>query len=169
MTDYELMTILHSRLTADEAAAAVELVGSQIAAHGGEVLSTDVWGRRRLAYPIAGAMEGTYVLHTLNLPPEGTAPLEAWLGVSEQVIRHLLIRGIIPYTGRAQDDRDRDRDRDRDDRDDRDRDDDRDGDDRDDRGRDRDDMDRPAMDAPAVASEMVGAMASDDADAADDE
>jgi small subunit ribosomal protein S6 len=162
MSEYELMTILHSRLTADESAAAVEAVQAQIASHGGEVLTTDVWGRRRLAYPIGGAMEATYVLFTLNMPPEGTAPLEAWLGVSEQVIRHLLIRGIIPYTGRGQDDRDRDRDRDREDRDDRD--DDR--DDRDDRGRDV--TDRPAMDAPA-GGEMVAATASTDADTESDD
>ena len=148
MNEYELMTILHPRLTADETTAATELVGTQIAAHGGEVLSTDVWGRRRLAYPIAGSMEGTYVLYTLKIPPEGAAPLEAWLEVSEPVIRHLLIRGIIPYTGRDRND-DRDRDRDRDDRDRDDRDDDR--DDRDDRDRGDRDMDRAEMRAPAAA------------------
>ena len=166
MAEYELMVILHPRMTADETAAAVELVGSQIAAHGGEVLATDVWGRRRLAYPIGGSMEGTYVLYTLNLPPSSTAALEAWMGVSEPVIRHLLIRGIIPYTGRAHDDRDRDRDRDE--RDDR---------DRDDRDRDFGDDDR---DEDSGRSEMggaggldsgamVGAMASDGTDADDDD
>ena len=95
------------------------------------MLSTDVWGRRRMAYPIAGNMDGTYVLMTLKMPAAGAAPLEAWLIITDPVLRHLLIRGIIPYQGRDRDD-DRDRDRDRDDRDDRDERDDR--DDRDERG-----------------------------------
>ena len=82
----------------------------------------------RSAYPIRGMMDGTYVLMTLRLPAAGAAPVEAWLLISDPVLRHLLIRGIIPFQGR---DRDRD---DRDDRDERDdRDDREDRDERDDR------------------------------------
>lgn len=125
MNEYELMTILHPRLSADETAAAIASIEAQITAQGGEMLSTDVWGRRRMAYPIDGNMDGTYVLMTLKMPAAGASPLEAWLIITDPVLRHLLIRGIIPYQGRDRDD-DRDRDRDRDDRDDRDeRDDDR--------------------------------------------
>ena len=102
------MTILHPRLTADETAATVQAVEAQVATHGGTLLSTDVWGRRRLAYPIHGLVDGTYVLSTFTIPPEGTAPLEAWLLLSENVLRHLLIRGIIPYAGH---DREPERDR----------------------------------------------------------
>ena len=111
MNEYELMTILHARLSADETAATVQVIEARIAEHGGELLSTDVWGRRRLAYPIGGSMEGTYVLSTLRLPAASAAPLESWLGLSESVIRHLLIRGIIPYAGH---DRERERDAERD-------------------------------------------------------
>src|SRR5690606_22099949 len=115
-----MMTIIHPRLNADESAAAVAVVEEQIAAHGGELLGTDVWGRRRLAYPIKGVTDGTYVLLTFNMPPENTAALERWLRISESVLRHMLIRGIIPFEGGRDDREDR---FDRDDRDDRDRDD----------------------------------------------
>ncbi len=155
MNEYELMVILHPRLTADETTAALASIEAQIVAQGGSLLSTDVWGRRRLAYPIEGSMDGTYVLFTLSMPPTGAAPVEAWLLITDPVIRHLLIRGIIPYQGRGQDD-DRDRDRDRDDRDDDDRDDDRRDRDRDDdRGdrRDRDDREERA-ERPAPAAVM---------------
>ncbi|MEX2032729.1 MAG: 30S ribosomal protein S6 [Dehalococcoidia bacterium] len=131
MNEYEMMTIIHPRLNADDTTAAITAVEEQIAANGGELLSTDVWGRRRLAYPINGVNEGTYVLMTFNLPPTATATLERGLRISESVLRHLLIRGIIPFeAGRDErDDRDDRRDReDRDDRDDR-----RDREDRDDR------------------------------------
>ncbi len=149
MNEYELMVILHPRLTADETTAALASIEAQLTAVGGELLSTDVWGRRRLAYPINGSMDGTYVLFTLKMPPAGASPLEAWLVITDPVIRHLLIRGIIPYQGRGndrddrdeRDDRDDDRDDRRDDRDDR-------RDDRDDDRRERDDRDE--REAPAA-------------------
>lgn len=106
MHEYELMYILHPRLAADEVKDAIERVSAQIGERGGEVLSAENWGRRRLSYPINHHFEGTYVLSTLQLPPEATTALESALRISEDVIRHLLIRGIIPYEGPpAHDDR----------------------------------------------------------------
>ncbi|RLT34606.1 MAG: 30S ribosomal protein S6, partial [Chloroflexi bacterium] len=81
------MTILHPRLTADETTAAIASVEAQITVQSGEMLSTDVWGRRRLAYPIDGSMDGTYVLMTFKMPPAGASPLEAWLIITDPVIR----------------------------------------------------------------------------------
>ena len=163
MNEYELMVILHPRLTADETATALASIEAQITGQAGELLTTDVWGRRRLAYPINGSMDGTYVLFTLKMPAAGASPLEAWLVITDPVIRHLLIRGIIPYQGRDRndDDRDRDRDRDRDDRDDRyDRDDDR--DDRDDRGERGDRAEMSDMDMPAAETSSPEAVAADE-------
>jgi len=97
--EYELMYILHPRLTADEANDAIARVGTLIAERGGEVLSAENWGRRRLSYPIRHNFEGTYVLSTLRLSPEAARPIEVALRISEDVIRHQLIRGIIPYDG----------------------------------------------------------------------
>ena len=137
MNEYELVSVIHPRLNADETAAAVANIQSQIEANGGEMLSTDVWGRRRLAYPINHLLEGTYVLMTFRLPPQGAPVVEALLRISEQVIRHLLVRGIIPFQGHDRRDRDRD---------------DRDREDRDDRGRDRDERDDRERDRGPVAS-----------------
>ncbi|MDA1010178.1 MAG: 30S ribosomal protein S6 [Chloroflexi bacterium] len=99
MNEYELMTVFHPRLNVDDTAAAVAALEEQIAANGGDLLSTDDWGRRRLAYPIDGVMDGTYVLMTFKLPPAGTTALERWIRLSETTLRHLLIRGIIPFEG----------------------------------------------------------------------
>jgi len=105
LNEYELMYILHPRLSADEATASIERVNQQIVGQGGEVLSLDNWGRRRLAYPIKHHFEGTYVLTTFRMPAEGTTPFEQQLIIAEDVIRHLLIRGIIPFEGRHTEDR----------------------------------------------------------------
>ena len=158
MNEYELMVILHPRLTADETATALASIEAQITGQAGELLTTDVWGRRRLAYPINGSMDGTYVLFTLKMPAAGASPLEAWLVITDPVIRHLLIRGIIPYQGRDRNYDDRDRDRDRDDRDDRD-----DGrDHRDDRGERGDRAEMSDMDMPAAETSSPEAVAADE-------
>jgi small subunit ribosomal protein S6 len=117
LNEYELLYIVSPRVPADEVNNAVERVSALIRNAGGEVLTVENWGRRRLAYPIRQYFEGSYVLTTMRMPPAGAAGLEAALVISEEVIRHLLISGIVPRTqgGRSRDDRDRD-DRVRDDR-----------------------------------------------------
>jgi small subunit ribosomal protein S6 len=99
VNEYELMTILHPRLNADEVKQTVETIEGRLTGAGGELISTDVWGRRRLAYPIQHLAEGTYVLFTFRLAPTETRGIESWLRISESVLRHLLVRGIIPYEG----------------------------------------------------------------------
>ena len=47
---------------------------------------------RRLAYPIMDYMEGNYFLTQFTTDPERTRPLENALGLSEDVLRHLLVR-----------------------------------------------------------------------------
>ena len=154
MNEYEMMTVFHPRLNADETTAAISGLEEQIVANGGEMLSTDNWGRRRLAYPINGVVDGTYVLYTFKMPAEGTAPLERWIRISENTLRHLLIRGIIPFEG-GRDDRDRDRD----DRDERDEDDDTGS------NEPRAAAPAPAADAADTSSEENTAESSDNAEA----
>lgn len=107
MNEYELLYILSPRVPADDVVNAIERVSAIVTAQGGEVLSTDNWGRRRLAYPIRQYFEGTYVLITLKMPPAGAVALEAGLRLAEEVIRHLLIAGIVPRTsgGRPREER----------------------------------------------------------------
>jgi small subunit ribosomal protein S6 len=107
LNEYELLYIVSPRVPADEVNNAIERVGSLIRNAGGEVLTVENWGRRRLAYPIRQYFEGSYVLATLRMPPAGAAGLEAALVISEEVIRHLLISGIVPRTqgGRSREDR----------------------------------------------------------------
>ena len=59
---------------------------------GGNIASTENWGRRRLAYEIAGHREGTYVLHVINGPADLNAELDRRLRVTDGVIRHMIIR-----------------------------------------------------------------------------
>lgn len=100
LKEYELLFIVSPRVPADDVTAAIDRVTGLIEGSGGEIISVDNWGRRRLAYPIRHFFEGTYVLVALRMPPTGAAPLEASLVISEEVIRHLLTEGIIPQVNR---------------------------------------------------------------------
>ncbi|HJM89620.1 MAG TPA: 30S ribosomal protein S6 [Dehalococcoidia bacterium] len=99
MNEYELLYIVHPRRTAEETTAVIEWVAGLVTSSGGEILSEDNWGRRKLAYPINHETEGTYVLLNLNMPPEGANALEPPLVISEDIIRHIVIKGIIPFEG----------------------------------------------------------------------
>jgi small subunit ribosomal protein S6 len=71
---------------------AVERVTGMISTSGGEVSKVDVWGRRRLAYPIKRFTEGDYVLTQFMLEPDRVRDLESGLKLNEDVIRHLVVR-----------------------------------------------------------------------------
>ena len=95
MNDYEMVYIVSPRLSSDEAERATAWVDGLIRQGGGELLSTDVWGRRRLAYPIKHQFEGTYVYSTFRLDAQSTRRIESELALSEDVLRHLMVRGIV--------------------------------------------------------------------------
>ena len=97
--EYELVYIVTPRKAAAEVDTVISWIGDQVTAAGGEVLGVNNWGRRRLAYPINRDFEGTYVYSTLRMPSTATAALESAMHITEDVIRHLLIRGIMPYDG----------------------------------------------------------------------
>ncbi len=92
MNDYELVTILNPEIGDEDVNGTVERITQYITDKGGEVQNIDQWGRRRLAYPIGRQFEGTYVVTHLRLAPADAAELEANLRISEDVIRHLLVR-----------------------------------------------------------------------------
>lgn len=92
MPQYELVTILSPQIGEDDVPAALERINTYIANRGGEVTNVDQWGRRRLAYPIKRFTEGTYIVTELTLPAPGVAELDANLRISEDVIRHLIVR-----------------------------------------------------------------------------
>ncbi|MBQ2228587.1 MAG: 30S ribosomal protein S6, partial [Firmicutes bacterium] len=65
MNKYELMFIVEPSLDDAKKDEVVEAVKA-IIAEGGEVLDTDVWGMRKLAYPIQKKTEGYYVVMHFN-------------------------------------------------------------------------------------------------------
>ena len=92
MRDYELVTILRPDITDENLPAVTDRIGQWVSGQGGEVTKFDVWGRRRMAYPIREFREGNYVISQLRLEPRATTELERSLKLSEDVLRYLLVR-----------------------------------------------------------------------------
>jgi small subunit ribosomal protein S6 len=92
LRDYELVVILSPEIGDDAIAGSLERLQQNIAGRGGEIVETNHWGRRRLAYPISRHLEGNYVISQVKLDPSVVPGLENSLRISEEVIRHLIIK-----------------------------------------------------------------------------
>lgn len=90
MRKYELMCVFQPDLDENALNGMIEKVKGWVTESGGSVEKVDIWGRRKLAYPIRKKMEGQYVLFDLTLLPKATAELERNLRYQEAVMRYLL-------------------------------------------------------------------------------
>lgn len=92
MRDYELVMIVSPEVPDESVSATVERVQAFVSEQGGEVKEVTPWGRRRLAYQISHFREGSYVVAQLSLDPTRVGALEDNLKLSEDVIRHLVVK-----------------------------------------------------------------------------
>jgi small subunit ribosomal protein S6 len=90
--DYELGFILNPEVSEEQTRGLLERVEQIVATYGGQIVKTNQWGRRRLAYPIERHRDGFYVFMDLILEPETVSELERTLTVSEIVLRHMVKR-----------------------------------------------------------------------------
>jgi small subunit ribosomal protein S6 len=84
------MFIVHPEQDESEFNELVDKVKGWITDSGGQVDNLDLWGKRRLAYPIQKQVEGQYVLMNTQLDPAFCSDLEHNLGLQEPVMRFLL-------------------------------------------------------------------------------
>ncbi|PKN73059.1 MAG: 30S ribosomal protein S6 [Candidatus Cloacimonetes bacterium HGW-Cloacimonetes-3] len=89
--DYELMVILSPRLNADEANSLNDSILAQIVDNGGEIIKTDPWGRRMLAYPINKVQEAYYYVNYFKLDSQAVKPLKRLYNINEDIMRHMFV------------------------------------------------------------------------------
>ena len=89
MTNYEVLFIIDPALEDEKKEATIEAVKEIIAADG-EVGNVDVWGMRKLAYPINKKSEGYYVVIEFKAEPTLPKELDRRLKISDNVMRHLI-------------------------------------------------------------------------------
>lgn len=92
MRQYELIVIVQPDLDEETTNGVIERVKSLITDNGGEILNTELWGARQLAYPIRKFREGYYVYMDVEFTPEFGAELKQSLRYIESIIRYMLTR-----------------------------------------------------------------------------
>jgi len=90
MRSYELLFIVHPEVDESAFNELLDKVKGWITDSGGQVDNVDLWGKRRLAYPIQKQIEGQYVLINTQLDPAYCSDLEHNLGLQEPIMRFLL-------------------------------------------------------------------------------
>ena len=88
---YETIFVLDSALEEEKITALSEKF-QKLIADNGTVESVDVWGKRKLAYPIDFKTEGYYVLVNFASNPEFPKELERIYGITDGVMRTITIR-----------------------------------------------------------------------------
>lgn len=95
MRTYELAIVADPRLSDEEFTALVDEYKQMITARGGELVREELWGKRKLAYPIRKLTEGRYTFLYLQMEPAtaGVIPeVEMRLSQNDKVLRFLTVR-----------------------------------------------------------------------------
>ncbi len=92
MRTYEVMIIVQPNLDEEGLAAFTSRVQQVITDNSGQVIKAEPLGRRKLAYPIKKRAEGYYVLVQANLERPAIVELERTLKMSDDVLRHMMVR-----------------------------------------------------------------------------
>ncbi len=86
------MWILGGETSEDDGEASVGTVSKLVEDSGGEVIHTELWGRRTLAYPIDKNVEGVYYLARFAIEPDSVSGVKDAIVADQGIIRHLLTR-----------------------------------------------------------------------------
>jgi small subunit ribosomal protein S6 len=92
LREYEVLYIVRADLEDEKVQDAVKRVNTLIERSSGTIERTNVWGKRKLAYDVKHQKEGSYILQDFQLDPDRVPELEAGLKITEEVLRHLIVR-----------------------------------------------------------------------------
>jgi small subunit ribosomal protein S6 len=92
MRHYEIMIILDPSLEERAVQPSLEEFLKVVTGNGGKVGKLDIWGRRRLAYPIDKKPEGIYAVVDLTAEPSAVRELDRQLNLNEAVLRTKVLR-----------------------------------------------------------------------------
>ncbi len=91
MNEYEVAVLFDPGLEIDltKPMAKVEKI---ITDNSGKITKTDNWGKKKLAYKIAGQDHAVYVFYTVELPSASVSKVESVLNITDEVIRYLITK-----------------------------------------------------------------------------
>ncbi len=94
MTKYEIMYIIRPTVSEEDRKALIQKLEDIFTANDSKVVKRDEWGMRELAYEIEKHTKGYYVVLDVEATQEARAEFERIIGLSEDVIRHLILKDV---------------------------------------------------------------------------
>jgi small subunit ribosomal protein S6 len=91
LSEYELVVLFRPEFES-KMDTSLKNVAKIIADAGGKIVAEDEWGRRELAYKIAGETHAVYRVYTLELPVSAPQKISDTLNITDEVIRYLLTK-----------------------------------------------------------------------------
>ena len=91
MQIYETVLILKPVMSDPEVAEYLEKTKQTVAGEGGELITTEVWGRRKLTHFIGKAREGVYVYLKYKAQPALLKKMSHNFSVADQVLRDMTV------------------------------------------------------------------------------
>lgn len=91
MPKYELMYILSSAVSDNDVPTISSEVDKFIEEQGGKILSQEMMGKKKLAYPVKKTRNGFYVVQTFEFEPQHMAELDNKLRSLESIIRYIVV------------------------------------------------------------------------------
>jgi len=92
MRRYEIMIILDPNLEEKTVQPSLDPFLKVVTDGGGKVEKTDIWGKRRLAYPIEKKPEGYYAIVDLTAEPSVVLEMDRQLNLNEAILRTKVTR-----------------------------------------------------------------------------
>lgn len=92
MNYYENISILNPALNEEEVSEATDKITSLISKSGGEILKSDNWGKKDLAYEIDKQKKGFYLYIVFRSPSEVIKKLEDYYKVFDPVFKFMIIK-----------------------------------------------------------------------------
>ncbi len=89
---YEMLYIVPQKFSEEELPKIIEKVKNLLETAGCGIKQTDIWGKKKLAYPIKGYSFGYYILIFFEAPQNSIAQLDRTLRMTGDVLRHIIIK-----------------------------------------------------------------------------
>ncbi len=100
-TQYEILLMLDPELAEERATEIVTRVRERVESDGGTWVGHDIWGRRKLAFPILKKDEGSYHLLNFDSEPASLDEISRILKITDGVMRHMAVHRIEHRGGHA--------------------------------------------------------------------
>jgi small subunit ribosomal protein S6 len=97
MAAYESIFILRPDLDEEAVGKTCDRVAALVGNNNGSVIALEKMGHRRLAYEVKDHMDGYYVILNYEGQPETTRELERTFKISDEFIRHIIVKREVPY------------------------------------------------------------------------